>query len=150
MLIRDMTRDMSLDLLKRMHVGHLGCARAGQAYVVPISFAYHREHLYAFASVGRKVEWMRANPLVCVEVEEILSRQEWQTVVILGRYQELPNTPELNAARVLAHDLLARTAAWWEPGYVRTWLHGVERPLEPTYFRISIDELSGHQALSGA
>ena len=93
---------------------------------------------------------MRANPLVCVEVEEILSRQEWQTVVILGRYQELPNTPELNAARVLAHDLLARTAAWWEPGYVRTWLHGVERPLEPTYFRISIDELSGHQALSGA
>ena len=94
-----------------MHVGHLGCARGGQPYVVPFSFAYHREHLYAFATVGRKVEWMRANPLVCVEVEEILSRQEWQTVVILGRYQELPNTPELNAARVLAHDLLARTAA---------------------------------------
>jgi nitroimidazol reductase NimA-like FMN-containing flavoprotein (pyridoxamine 5'-phosphate oxidase superfamily) len=146
MLIRDMAREMSLDLLRRTHVGHLGCARAGQPYVVPISFAYHREHLYGFATVGRKVEWMRANPLVCVEVEEILSRQEWQTVVILGRYEELPDTPALGSTRALAHDLLAKAAAWWEPGYVKTLLHGKERPLEPIYFRISIDELSGHQA----
>ena len=147
MLIRDMAREMSLDLLRRTDVGHLGCARAGQPYVVPISFAYHWEHLYGFATVGRKIEWMRANPLVCVEVEEILSRREWQTVVILGRYEELPDTPELSSTRALAHDLLAKAAAWWEPGYVRTLLHGEERPLEPIYFRISIDELSGHEGV---
>ena len=40
---------------------------------------------------------------------------------------------------------MAKAAAWWEPGYVRTLLHGEERPLEPIYFRISISELSGHQ-----
>ena len=50
------------------------------------------------------------------------------------------------STRALAHDLLAKAAAWWEPGYVKTLLHGKERPLEPIYFRISIDELSGHQA----
>ena len=150
MLIRDITRDMSLALLNRTHLGHLGCAQGSRPYVVPISFAYHREHLYSFATIGRKVEWMRANPLVCVEVEEILSRQEWQTVVIFGRYQELPDTPELSSTRALAHGLLAKAAAWWEPGYARTLLHGEERPLEPIYFRSSIDELSGHQARSGA
>jgi uncharacterized protein len=150
MLIREMTREMSLGLLDRTQTGRLGCAQGSQPYVVPISFAYHREHLYSFATVGRKIEWMRANPLVCVEVEEILSRQEWQTVVIFGRYQELLDTPDLNGTRVFAHDLLARTAAWWEPGYVKTLIHGEERPLQPIYFRISIGEIFGHQGLSVA
>ena len=90
MLIQDMTREMSEDLLKRTHVGRLGCAQGSQPYVVPISFAYHREFIYSFATIGKKIEWMRANPLVCVEADEIVSRHKWQTVVIFGRFQELP------------------------------------------------------------
>jgi uncharacterized protein len=147
MLIQDMTREMSIALLNRTPIGRLGCARGSQLYVIPFSFAYRREQLYSFATIGRKIEWMRANPLVCVEVDEIVSRQEWQTVVIFGRYQELPDTPELREARVLAHDLLAKTAMWWEPGYVKTLHQGKERPLQPIYFRISISELSGHQGV---
>jgi nitroimidazol reductase NimA-like FMN-containing flavoprotein (pyridoxamine 5'-phosphate oxidase superfamily) len=42
MLIQDMTREMSEDLLKRTHVGRLRCAQGSQPYVVPISFAYYR------------------------------------------------------------------------------------------------------------
>jgi hypothetical protein len=83
---------------------------------------------------------MRANPLVCVEVDEIISRQEWQTVVIFGRYQELPDTPEFYRTRVVAHDQLAKTAMWWEPGYAKALLQGEERRLEPIYFRISIQK----------
>ena len=90
---------------------------------------------------------MRANPLVCMEAEKIVSRQEWQTVVIFGRYQELTKTPEFNKAQVLAHDLLAMAGPWWEPGYVKTLHDGVARPLQPVYFRILIDEISGHQCI---
>ena len=92
---------------------------------------------------------MRANPLVCVEVEKIVSREEWQTVVIFGRYEELPKTPEFSEARLAAHAVLsAKTAIWWEPGYVKTLLQGAERPLQPIYFRILIDEISGHQGIA--
>jgi uncharacterized protein len=147
MLIQDMTREMSEDLLKRTQVGRLGCAQGSQPYVVPISFAYRREFLYSFATVGQKIEWMRANPLVCVEVDEIVSRQKWQTVVIFGRYQELPDTPEFYRTRLVAHDLLAKTAMWWEPGYAKALLQGEERRLEPIYFRISIRKISGHQGV---
>jgi len=150
MLIQDMTRDMSVDLLKRAHVGRLGCAQGAQPYVIPISFAYHGDFIYSFGTIGKKIEWMRANPLVCVEADEIISRHEWQTVVIFGRYQELPDTPEFGGPRVVAHDLLAKTAMWWEPGYVKTLHQGEERPLQPIYFRISISKISGHQGLSVA
>lgn len=148
-LIQDMTREMSIYLLKSTHVGHLACAQGPQPYVTPFSFAYHENFIYSFATVGKKIEWMRANPLVCVEVEKIVSREEWQTVVIFGRYQELPETPEFYNERLVAHDLLARTAAWWEPGYVKTLHHGVGRPFHPIYFRILINEISGHQGIAG-
>jgi nitroimidazol reductase NimA-like FMN-containing flavoprotein (pyridoxamine 5'-phosphate oxidase superfamily) len=142
-----MTREASIDLLKRINIGRLGCARDLQAYIVPFSFSYHEDFIYSFATIGKKIEWMRENPLVCVEADDIISRQEWQSVVIFGRYQELSNTPELAQSRVIAHDLLARNAEWWEPGYIKTLHEGKERRLDPLYFRISIGEISGHQAL---
>jgi uncharacterized protein len=150
MLIQDMTREMSVDLLERTHIGRLGCVQGLQPYVVPFSFAYYRKFIYSFSTVGKKIEWMRANPLVCVEADEIVSRHEWQTVVIFGRYQELPDTPEFHRTRAVAHELLAKTAMRWEPGYVKTLHKGEERRLEPIYFRISINEISGHQGLPAA
>jgi nitroimidazol reductase NimA-like FMN-containing flavoprotein (pyridoxamine 5'-phosphate oxidase superfamily) len=150
MLIQDMTREMSVALLKRTHVGRLGCAQGSQPYVVPFSFVYHQESIYSFATIGKKIEWMRANPLVCVEADEIVGRHEWQTVVIFGQYQELPDTREFHETRALAHDLLAKTAMWWEPAYVKTPHRGKERLLQPIYFRISIADVSGHQGLFAA
>ena len=148
MLIQDMPREMSISLLKNTHIGRLACAQGSQPYVTPFSFAYHENFIYSFATVGKKIAWMRVNPLVCVEADQIVNSQDWQTVVIFGRYQELPNTPEFGAAQSVAHELLAKRANWWEPGFVKTLSSGSERPLVPIYFRIAIDEISGHQSLS--
>jgi len=142
-----MTREMSVDLLKRTRVGRLSCAQGSQPYVVPISFAYYREFIYSFATIGKKIEWMRANPLVCLEADEIVSRHEWQTVVIFGRYQELPDTPEFQRTRMVAHDLLAKTAMWWEPGYIKTLHKGEERPLQPIYFRLRSERFPAIKAV---
>ena len=145
MLIQDMSHKAIIDLLKSAHVGHIACARGAQPYVTPFSFVYYDGFIYSFATVGKRIEWMRANPLVCVEVERIVSHREWQTVVAFGRYQELPKTVEFYDARLLAHNLLAATPTWWEPGYVKTLHEGAERPLEPIYFRIVIEEMSGRE-----
>jgi uncharacterized protein len=150
MLIRDMTRAMSISLLNCVHVGRIACARGSQPYITPFSFAYYEHSIYSFATVGKRIEWMRANPQVCVEADLITSREEWKTVVAFGRYEELTNTPQLCDARVLAHRLLAEAANWWEPGYVKTLRDGVERPLEAVYFRVSIDEITGHQGTPGS
>jgi len=34
----------------------------------------------------------------------------------------------------------------WEPGYVKTILHGTERPLVPVFNRIDIGHITGHRA----
>jgi nitroimidazol reductase NimA-like FMN-containing flavoprotein (pyridoxamine 5'-phosphate oxidase superfamily) len=145
-LIQEMTRQASLDLLARTHLGRLACAQGNQPYVVPIYFTYDNNSLYSFATVGQKIDWMRANSLVCVEADEVVSPEEWVSVITFGRYEELPDTPEFERERAVAYNLLQKKALWWEPVYVKTILHGTERPLVPVFYRIHIAKITGHRA----
>ena len=147
MLIQELTRRASLDLLARTHLGRLACAQGTQPYVVPFYFVYDNDCLYGFSTVGQKIEWMRANPLVCVEADEVVSPEQWVSVIVFGRYEELLDTPEYQGTRAFAHALLKRHAVWWEPAYAKTILHGTERPLEPVFYRIHGRRITGHYAI---
>lgn len=148
MVIRELTKQASLAVLNRIHLGRLACAKANQPFVVPIFFAYHENSLYCASTIGQKIEWMRENPLVAVEVDEIENAQHWESVVVLGRYEEIPQTPEMRDMRQLAWSLLQERKLWWEPGYVETILGGAERPMAPLYFRIHIERITGHRGTS--
>lgn len=148
MLIQELAKEDNLNLLAHMHLGRLGCAKGSQPYVVPFYFAYADDYLYSFATVGQKIEWMRANPLVCVETDGVVTSEEWVSIIIFGHYEELPDTLEWKAERERAYRLLQQKANWWEPGYAKTIVHGIERPLVPVYFRIRIAGISGHHAAS--
>lgn len=141
-----MTQQARADLLTRARLGRLGCSQANQPYVVPCYFAYSDNYLYSFTTLGRKIECMRANPLVCVEVDEVVSPEEWSSVIVFGRYEELPDTPDYKRERAVAHDVLQSKGPWWEPGYVKTLLHRTERPLVPVFYRIRISDVTGHRA----
>ena len=112
MLIQSMTEPASLELLARATLGRLACAHEGRPYITPMSVTYDANALYGFSTAGQKLTWMRANPHVCVEVEEVVSRLNWATVIVMGRYEELTS----DADRRYAHDLLERRPAWWEAG----------------------------------
>ena len=147
MVIRELTGEASRELLTRVHLGRLACARANQPYVFPISFAYHENSLYCAATIGQKIVWMRENPLVAIEVDEIDSAQHWESVIVSGQYEEFSDTPETWDKRQLAWSLLQNAnQLWWEPGYVETILDGAERPMVPLYFRIRIGRITGHRA----
>jgi uncharacterized protein len=146
MLIREMNSKACRELLARLGTGRLACARNSQPYVVPIDFAYEADHLYGFSTVGQKIEWMRENPLVCVEAGEVGAHNQWATVVALGRYEELPDNPEYAEARRRAQSVLERRSLWWQTGYAASQLRGGPKPAEPVFYCIHIEEISGHRA----
>ncbi len=145
MLILELTDQECVEILTRLRFGRLGCSRDNQPYIVPIHFAYHDRHLYSVAALGQKIEWMRANPLVCLEADEIINHYHWMSVVVRGRYEELLDTPEWRVERELAYALLQRRSMWWEPACVRV-AHRVAEQVIPMYYRIHIDQVTGRRA----
>ena len=146
MLISELSKSDSFELLNRLRFGRLACAREGQPYLTPFYFTRNGQHIYSFSTLGQKIEWMRLNPLVCVEADEFGSPQKWSSVVVFGSYEELPKEPQYEPLRELAHALLEKRSIWWEPAYARTILGGVERELDPIYFRIHIQSISARRA----
>src|SRR5260370_9607284 len=72
-------------LRSRAHLGRLACSQGAQPYVVPCYFACDNKFMYSFSTVGKKIEGMRANPLVRVEADEVVNSQNWRSVIVLGR-----------------------------------------------------------------
>lgn len=133
-------------LLADHHVCRLACVKDGQPYLVPIHYAYSEHHLYAFSSPGRKIEWMRANPQVAVLVEEPGQGREWKSVIVEGRFEELPDRIGSKRSREHAWSLLSRRADWWEPGALKVETSQPAGHADHVFFRISIDTMSGREA----
>ena len=133
-------------MLARTHLGRLACARGMQPYVVPIYFAYQNNWLYSFSVFGQKIDWMRANPLVCVEADQ-MRRELWATVVVFGRYEELCDTPEFRDERMFAFNLLQRRAMWWDHGGAKKMPGGTPTTV-PVFYRIKIEQITGRCAAS--
>jgi nitroimidazol reductase NimA-like FMN-containing flavoprotein (pyridoxamine 5'-phosphate oxidase superfamily) len=152
----------------------LGCTHENRPYVVPVYVAYSQapsgEHfLYGFTTPGQKVDWMRANPNVCLEWDDIKNFDEWTSIVAFGQYEELPNsrggtvnarlpiraTPSTSQSndeqeRQHAHDLLENCALWWQPGYAAFLARergNSAATYEIVYYRIRIERISGHHAV---
>ena len=147
MLIHEMTEDECGTALEQVGFGRLACVRRDQPYIVPIYFSYDRRHLYGVTTLGQKIEWMRSNPLVCLEIDERTSHYQWTSVVVFGRYEELPDTPEYEYARAHALEVLQKRAMWWQPACVATEQRE-QRP--PIFYRIHIEQVTGHRATPDA
>jgi uncharacterized protein len=145
MLIHELTPKQCADVLQRVTLGRLGCAKEGQPYVIPIHFSFDLERgcVYGFSTVGQKVLWMRENPLVCLEVDDVADKNHWQSVVIFGRYEEIHDSPEEAEARQRAVTLFQQRPEWWLPAAAKVGSH--ERHSVVVY-RIHIDRVTGRRA----
>jgi uncharacterized protein len=146
MTIHELTTAESMDLLGRATHGRLGCARHDQPYVVPFFFYLDptEKCLYSTSALGQKIDWMRANPRVCVEVDEVVDQFNWTTVVAFGRYEEVGNSNEEQDQRRRAYELFQQRSAWWLPGLGKL-ASGTEHHV-PIVYRIRVDRLTGRRA----
>ncbi len=147
MLVAEMNREECEDLLARQNLGRLACVRENQPYIVPIYFATEPGRLYGFSTMGQKIDWMRRNPLVSVEVDEVIGATQWASVVVQGRYEEFPDTPEYAEPRRKAQAQLEKARSlWWQTAIaVGQTRKRVDRDMT-VFFCIHVEEISGRQS----
>ena len=146
MRIVELTTEECKELLNRVSVGRLACSLENQPYVVPVSFAYEKESLYVLSTVGQKIAWMRQNPKVCLQADEIADRSNWVSVVLTGTYVELRG-PDHFSEKERARKLLAHASQWWLTPLAERREQAGDLAVEPVLFRIQIDSVSGLRAV---
>ena len=143
MIIKELTEQECTAVLRASSLGYLACAKDGRPYVVPITFAFADHGIYSFSMLGQKIEWMRGNPRVCLQVGDFGEGRGWKSVVVQGAYEELPDRIGSKRERDHAWSLLSKHANWWEPGGLKPV------PAAGTshvFYRIRIETLTGRRA----
>ena len=143
MLIHELSSNDCAEVLRRINLGRLGCSRFDQPYIVPIHFSFDAERscVYAFSTIGQKIDWMRENPKVCLEVEDIGDKDHWTTVLVTGRYEEIQQPHEAEARR-RAERLFQERSEWWLPAAAKV---GSRAHHDIVVYRIQIDRMSGRR-----
>lgn len=85
-------------LLQSQVIGRIGCHSDGVTYVVPISYAYDGEYIYGHSQQGMKLTLMRNNPKICFQVDVIKNMATWDSVIVMGIYEELTQTEDKKTA----------------------------------------------------
>ena len=145
MCIQELAEAECRNVLEHTNLGRLACSHGDQPYIVPIYFDFDGNALYSYSMHGRKIEWMRSNPNVCVEVDEIIDQFDWTTVVVFGRYEELKETPDDETLRGRAAQLFRQRPEWWLPAAGRVPSH--DRLQVPIVFRIRVTSVHGRRAI---
>lgn len=75
--------------LHQQLIGRIGCQDNGIVYVVPISYVFDDDYLYAHTGEGMKIEIMRNNPDVCFETDDLENMANWKSVICWGKFEEI-------------------------------------------------------------
>jgi len=142
MRIDELNETECREILSRSSSARLGCSQNDQPYVVPVGIAYEADYIYVFATPGKKIKWMRANPKVCVQVDEISNQSDWVSVIANGEYEELPE-PQFTNERNHARDLFQKRHHWWLNALAQRRIRMRDEEITPLFFRIHVNSVTG-------
>jgi uncharacterized protein len=146
MRVIPITESDCIEVLQSVSFGRLGCCLNDQPYVIPVAFAYDEGQIYVFSTAGQKIEWMRQNPKICLQADEIGNSMNWTSVIVNGKYLEL-REPQYAAERQTAIEKLSQYSEWWRTPLAQRREKTGDLGIETVFFRIEIESMSGLRAV---
>ncbi len=149
-MLGSLNPEQIVHVLQSQITGRIGCYSEGKVYIVPISYAYHNNNIYAHSKEGKKIHMMRQNPSICFQVDQLENLSNWRSVIVWGTYEELRYPTEQEEGRLILQHRLSPYAIseTVQPGpqedpELPEKPHLIEKPQKPVVFRIKIAERSG-------
>ncbi|MDW5290880.1 pyridoxamine 5'-phosphate oxidase family protein [Formosa sp. PL04] len=77
-------------ILENNYIGHLGYIYHDRPYIVPITYFFNKENnsIICYSGEGHKMNAMRENHMVSLQVEEIQSIDNWKSVLAHGIFKQ--------------------------------------------------------------
>lgn len=134
-------------LLNSNYIGNLGYIFQDSPYVVPITYFYNEEqnNIICYSARGHKINALRKNDAVSLSVSNIVSVNNWKSVLAQGRYEEQTGS----TAKALLHqfsigvkDIILRKELR-DLDFINQFSSKIYKDETPIIFTIKILEITG-------
>jgi Predicted flavin-nucleotide-binding protein len=145
-MLGQLTGEQIEHVLQSQITGRIGCCAGDEMYVVPVTYVYHKGHIYAHSKEGRKIQMMRRNPKVCFQVDCVENMTNWRSVIVWGEYEELKSEKEQRAGIKIIVDRLMPfvTSETVRPSHASSHPPEViEKGLKAVVYRIKVTTSTG-------
>ncbi len=91
-MIKNLNQKECVELLSNNYIGRLAFIVGKTPYIIPITYYYYDQgdnSIISYSLEGHKIDAMRKNQSVSVEVDEIESISRWKSVLVHGQFEEL-------------------------------------------------------------
>ena len=136
-MIKDLSQDKAREMFREGCIARLACVSEGEPYVVPVNYVFDGESVLVHSLPGRKITAMRANPRVCLQIDELTDELNWTSVLAFGNYKEITD------ARERSHAMSRLLTNFPRLTPVESVIVNDAGVPDPIVFRIRIDSITG-------
>lgn len=143
----DLTTSAIERVLRNNYLGHLAYLWQGNPYVIPITYYFDPTDntIISYTSEGHKIDAMRKNNSVTVQVEEIQSMFNWESVMVHGTFEELEGSVAKQKLRHFTEGVksIIKQKKHKEVEFVNEFSSRINSRGIPIVYRINILEVMG-------
>lgn len=95
------------EILSGHTFGRVGCNDGYNTYIYPMNYVYTGKYIICHSLPGSKIQVMRQNKRICMQVDKVDNETNWKSIIVLGEYQEIEDERErYDAMKVLVQQNL--------------------------------------------
>jgi nitroimidazol reductase NimA-like FMN-containing flavoprotein (pyridoxamine 5'-phosphate oxidase superfamily) len=143
----DLTTSAIERVLRNNYLGHLAYLWQGKPHVIPITYYFDPTDntIISYTSEGHKIDAMRANKSVAVQVEQVQSISNWESVMLQGTFEEIRGSSAKQKLHLFTEGVkdIIRRKENREVGFINEFSSKSSANGIPVVFQIKILEMSG-------
>jgi len=149
---KSLDKDECKLILGNNYIGHIAYIYRKRPFVVPITYYYDEKAntIICYSGIGHKIAAMRKNNAVSIEVSEIESVNNWQSVLVEGDFEELHGgdaKAQLHGFSLGVKDLIIKKERR-DLHFISEFSSKIYKEEIPIVFKIKIEEITGKKRKS--
>ncbi len=145
--IKNMETSECLKLLGDNYIGRLAYISGRTPHINPITYFHDAEEkcILSYSAPGYKIEAMEKHGWVALQVDDIRSIQQWRSVLVQGRFEQLEGSTAKKHLHRFAEGV-QRTIAPKEgeaPKFIKDFSSRLQEREIPIVYRIHITDIVG-------
>lgn len=146
-MVKDLEISECLEVLGNHFIGRLSFIWGKSPHIVPVTYFHDAEEksILSYSAEGHKLNAMRQHGSVAFQVDDIESIQNWRSVQVHGRFEELTGSTAKKYLHRFAEgvqDTIARSKNE-HPKFIQDFSNRLQNGNIPVVYRIHLTDIMG-------